>query len=205
MISSSHKFIFIHLPKTGGNSVQDALRAIADDEMGAFKPHQDGVESFGVRNPSHNRLQKHSTLADYHDALGDKVHEYKIFTTIRNPFDRLVSSYFSPHRGEIRWNQSDFRAFIKSVKPLENFLAAKAGFFSRRIPKVGRIARFLRFERLNEDFAKMCADVSMQIVDLPHRNQATARRDYRDCFDAEMIAWVKTHHRLELALGEYSF
>lgn len=201
MISTSHQFIFIHLPKTGGNSVQDALRDFADDEVVAPHAHQDGVERFELRNPKHKKLVKHSTLKDYVEALGPAFDDFKVYTTIRNPYDRIVSYYFSPHRGKVEWRFSKFKAFAKTVATLDEFITLAPD----RTPDLGRITAFLRFERLEQDFAAMCADLGLGDVRLPHRNKSLNRRDYRDCYDDELIAWVRDRHKLELDLGNYSF
>jgi len=129
MISSSHKFIFIHSPKTGGNSIQAALNEYSDDELVTSDDHQDGKERFSLKNEKFKGLVKHSGLQDYWDAMGADLDAYRIFTTIRNPFDRIVSFYFSPHRGNVVWDENEFKRFVKTVPSLETFLLLREGFF----------------------------------------------------------------------------
>lgn len=50
MLSTSHNFLFIHVPKTGGNSLQNVLSEYADDKIVRLSPYQDGVERFEVRS-----------------------------------------------------------------------------------------------------------------------------------------------------------
>lgn len=59
MISTEKNFIFIHVPKTAGNSLQDALRPFADDDFVIAHASQDGVERFGLKNPTYAELKKH--------------------------------------------------------------------------------------------------------------------------------------------------
>lgn len=63
MISIQHKFLFVHIPKTGGNSVQNILRDFSEDKIVLVAPHQDGKERFEVRNDLYN-IKKHSSLSD---------------------------------------------------------------------------------------------------------------------------------------------
>ena len=95
MISHKHKFIFIHIPKTGGNSIQAFLAPISDDRIFARVDHQDGLERFGVRG----RLTpfKHVDL-DYY-AQRVKVDSFTVVACARDPIDRLLSSYFAPKIG----------------------------------------------------------------------------------------------------------
>jgi hypothetical protein len=205
MISTIHRFAFIHIPKTGGNSIQDALRNYADDNFVSLAAHQDGVERFEIRNAKYKNLVKHSTLQDYFHALGSEMEGYRMFTTIRNPYDRLVSFYFSPHRGNVEWELDGFRKFVKSVPSIENYLSLKQSFFSPSKVAVSRIERFLKFENLAKDFSDLTTDLGIENVELAHRNKSVFRRNYQDCYDDELIKWVRKKHKLEIALGNYEF
>ena len=70
MISFQKRFLFVHIPKTAGNSIQSVLRDYSEDELVALRGEQDGIERFGLRNPKY-KIKKHSTLAEYRAALGD--------------------------------------------------------------------------------------------------------------------------------------
>jgi len=50
MISRRYKFIYVHIPKTGGTTIQSVLLPFSDDEK-FIVPYQDGVDSFEVRGP----------------------------------------------------------------------------------------------------------------------------------------------------------
>jgi hypothetical protein len=52
-----------------GNSIQSVLRDYSEDQLVALLKEQDGIERFGLRNPNY-KIKKHSTLSEYHDALG---------------------------------------------------------------------------------------------------------------------------------------
>src|SRR5690606_13135991 len=98
VLSDQKKFLFIHLPKTGGNSIQTLLKAYSEDKIVCLNALQDGVERFEIRN-EYPSLHKHSSLSDYKRELPETtfLNLFK-FSTIRNPWDRAISHYFSPHR-----------------------------------------------------------------------------------------------------------
>src|SRR5438045_6055372 len=96
MISFQKRFLFIHIPKTAGNSIQSVLRDYSEDQLVALRKEQNGIERFGLRNPKY-KIRKHSTLREYRDTLGDKrFRKLYRFTCVRNPWDRMVPYYFTP-------------------------------------------------------------------------------------------------------------
>ena len=65
MISPLHKIIFIHIPKCAGRSISRALGEDFD----------------------------HYTASYYHNNFPEHWQDYTVFTTVRNPYQRLVSMY----------------------------------------------------------------------------------------------------------------
>ena len=102
MISLEKKFLFIHLPKTAGNSIQNILKIYSEDEITSNKKNQDGKDRFGIKNAKYD-IEKHSTLTDYKKILEKDVYDSLFkFSTIRNPCARMISYYFSPHRRNVK-------------------------------------------------------------------------------------------------------
>ena len=65
MIDEFHKFVFIHIPRTGGTSIEQS-----------FNPE---------RIPNQHMQLKH---------ISDKFSDYFKFAFVRNPWERMVSYYF---------------------------------------------------------------------------------------------------------------
>jgi len=96
MISLKNKFLFVHVPKTGGNSIQNILRDYSEDKVVVLAKHQDGVERFEVRSDKYD-ITKHSTLSHYKAVLEPGVFRQLFkFATIRNPWDMMISCIFHP-------------------------------------------------------------------------------------------------------------
>src|SRR5881296_4576877 len=127
MISLQKRFLFVHIPKTAGNSIQSALRDYSEDQLVALRKEQDGIERFGLRNPNYN-IKKHSTLAEYRDALGNEQFRslYK-FTCVRNPWDRMVSYYFTPTQKVAAWGPKKFRMVISRALSVAEYLRLDKG------------------------------------------------------------------------------
>jgi hypothetical protein len=87
--------IFVHIPKTGGNTISTHLLGTSDEKK-ELRNHRDGVDRFEIRGQYTRR--KHQTLQQYRDALGERFSSVRVMTSLRHPVDRLVSTYFSPSR-----------------------------------------------------------------------------------------------------------
>lgn len=94
MLSSKYKFLFIHIPKTGGNSIQQILLPFSDDRMVLLQPHHNEIDRFEIRSDKLD-IHKHSNLEDYRRQLHPDVflRLFK-FACVRNPWDRCVSFFF---------------------------------------------------------------------------------------------------------------
>ena len=77
--SANVMHIFIHIPKTGGSSIELAL--------GLMKT----TNGFGIHK---NKAQQHFTWADYKKKF-NRVFDISFkFSVCRNPYDRLISDYY---------------------------------------------------------------------------------------------------------------
>ena len=201
MISLKHRFLFIHIPKTAGNSLQNILRDYSEDQIVCLAPHQDGFERFEVRNQTFN-IHKHSTLSDYRQQLGDDLLKqlYK-FACVRNPWDRMVSFYFSPHRGKVEWDRQGFMNHVHCVPGAPHFLRLDANDTSDTFNNVDFV---LRFESLNEDFKKVCAHVGIEQRELPKRN-SSVHEHYSRYYDDELIDLVARRYQPEIQRFGYVF
>ena len=200
MISFQKRFLFVHIPKTAGNSIQSILRHYSEDEIVTVRGQQDGIERFGVRNAKYS-LKKHSTLADYRTALGEETFRilYK-FACVRNPWDRMVSSYFSPGHQVTEWDREAFARLVRTTLPVADYLRLESG---EKDP-FGNINRVMRFEHLAEDFRCVCAEVDIPTALLPEYNRSS-REHYSKYYDDKLRALVAERFAFEIERFGYTF
>lgn len=87
------KFVFVHIPKTGGNSFQSQIFDPSFHRK-LVRGNQDGKDRFEVSDKY--TFHKHQVLAEYLEH--PDLTKYEFVSIVRNPVDRLLSFYFSPHR-----------------------------------------------------------------------------------------------------------
>jgi hypothetical protein len=200
MISFQKRFLFVHIPKTAGNSIQNVLRDYSEDELVALRGEQDGVERFGLRNPKY-KVKKHSTLAEYRAALGETEFGklYK-FTCVRNPWDRMVSYYFTPTQNTVAWDRKKFRKVIVKVLPVADYLRLDKG---EKDP-FANVNYIMRFENLVDDFRTVCAALDISPTTLPRYNRSK-REHYSKYYDDELRELVRARFAAEIERFGYTF
>jgi hypothetical protein len=200
MISFQKRFLFVHIPKTAGNSIQSVLRDYSEDELVALRGEQDGIERFGLRNPKY-KIKKHSTLAEYRAALGemDFGNLYK-FTCVRNPWDRMVSYYFTPTQKAEAWDRKKFRKIISEALLLADYLRLEKG----EKDSFANVNYIMRFENLIDDFRTVCAALDISPLTLPRYNRSN-REHYSKYYDDELRELVHARFAAEIERFGYVF
>lgn len=217
--------LFVLTPHTGSSAVGKVLR---EQLGGRWIPAERVVGRKG------NTLvrTKHSTVADLVSngvLRRSEVDRLHVFTTVRNPFDRLVTAYHKrrDHWGELAadpdsWANDEERtaAGIRSAAdhdfPAWLALHYGGGPVRRMVVRSGfapMYRRFtadadtvMRFEVLQTDFDAVLADVGHDPVVIPSFNTTGTRRgDYREYYDGTSRRLVERAARWDLRTFDYAF
>lgn len=121
LISADHNFIFLHVYKTGGNSLRHALLPYSDTPPAAFILKK--IRALGLlRNffyPPLNIFPDHPRATDVRDAVGaDQFRRFYTFAVVRNPWAWHVSLY---HFSKQRWYHHQYRE-MKKISNFEEYL-----------------------------------------------------------------------------------
>lgn len=100
IISKSRKFIFVHLEKCGGTSIENALAPylLWDDLILGSTHLGEKLQGFyfdyhGHQHVKENMLWKHSTIKDIYKNFNDDLEDYKKIAVVREPLELIKSLY----------------------------------------------------------------------------------------------------------------
>lgn len=213
ILSRGRKYLFIHIPKTGGTSMALALeaRAMKDDLMLGDTPkarqrrHRlSGAEARG-------RLWKHSTLADLDGVVSQADLEGLFcFTLVRNPWARMVS-YYHWLRGQTfaqsavgLAQQLTFEAFVLHPQIRASMAAHPARRYMTDAAGQERCQAYLRLEHVKEDLAPVEAHLGFA-VQMPHVNASDRPEAWRALYTDRMAEAVAEDCAEDVARFGYSF
>jgi len=173
MISHQHRYIFIHQRKCAGMAIAQALGVSPKDPD--FAVFNDGTLS-------------DSDLFGHWRDRPEWTGSYHVFAVCRNPWDRFISGwrYLKPTRDlpltpllrDIREGRfvADENLHAHLTRPQVAILTDHEGRF---VPDT-----LLHFERLQEDFDRLCGNLGLPPRRIPVTNTSD-RRPYWTYYDAE--------------------
>jgi len=201
MLSLAKNFLFIHVHKAGGNSIQTALLEYSEDYQEDL-PHTEKSQDFEIKNYRFPSLRKHSTLKHYQQVLDRETFQklYK-FACVRNPWERIMSFYFSPHRLGEEWSRDNFIKLIEIVPSAISMLTTKDRTAIAKLkPEVDSI---VRFENLQKDFDRVCDRIGIPQINLPHKNKKT-KKNYLDYYDDRLSQLIEKKFADDIETFGYS-
>lgn len=214
ILSRRRRFIFIHIPKTGGTALTLALedRAIKDDVLIGDTPKARARKARFKGVTSHGRLWKHSTLSDIAGlASDDEIADFYTLTLVRNPWDRVVSyyhwlrgqSFAHPAVGLAR--SHDFSGFLNHAHTRTALMLWPYTAYLRDRFGQERASLFARLEHLDQDLAPFETHLGFRVTPLPRANSSTRARDWRGFYsddDAQLIGQISAS---DIARFNYRF
>ncbi len=214
IISRGRRYIFVHIPKTGGTALSLALeqRAMADDILIGDTPKAVRRRARVKALRGSGRLWKHSTLSDIHGLVSDQeMAEFFVLTLVRNPWDRVVSYYHwlraqgFDHVAVGLAKRLEFERFLEhphvqasiELSPYSSYLTDQNGR--------EHCSLFARIEHLSEDLVPFEEHLGFGLGDIERANASDRAEDYRAYYSDEKAALVARLCGSDIARFGYRF
>lgn len=180
IISHKHKFIFIHIPRTGGTSIE----CLFDSEIGEGK---------------------HGSLFSIEKKID--ISNFFKFSFIRNPWDITISKYFAPYYHEInKLSDKSLLYFLENYFPAPN--EAGDSFHDYFDPiKMDFIGRF---ETRETDLDYISNKIGIQLdpkfsVKSKEMQRKRSKKHYTEYYDDETKQIVAERYAKDIEYFGYEF
>lgn len=212
IISEKHKAIFVHIQKTGGISMQSALKEACVD--------------------SRRLLGRHSHVSEGIRELGrDNWNSYYSFAFVRNPWDRLVSWYSmiqekknmlpfwkqwqkepfkSPFHNQVIRESHDFESFLYNCTDVVYSNKCHKSYAFNQVDYIsdseGNIAvNFVgKFENLSNDHSSIFDHLKLNFNPLPSKN-SSRHKHYSQYYTSETRDLVAKRFHKDIETFNYQF
>tara|TARA_X000001382_G_scaffold98562_1_gene72954 strand:+ start:82 stop:618 length:537 start_codon:yes stop_codon:yes gene_type:complete len=176
MIIDKYKTIFIHIPKNAGTSIEEYF----------------GNESFRIQ-PS-----KHADVHEIKKKFKNSYNNYKKFTIIRNPYDKMVSWYFYLKRnlGE-NYNIVEFNEWIKEPS---SFWHANdpISYLKPQCDWIDDTVEIIKFENINKELNSFFN----KKIDLPITNKSN-RNHYLEYYNNNSLDIIYNKYKKDFKKFNY--
>ena len=181
------KFSFIHINKTGGSSIEHALRVPLIHEPATIFRNNIGLSRWEQRFS---------------------------FSIVRNPWDRAVSHFHYRRMTDqtgLKDSSMTFNEWVKKVYVErcpeyvddEKMFLTQTDWITDENGKI--IVDYIgRFEQLDETWAEICKQLNRKETPLPHVKKSS-RKNYRDYYDDESREIVGNFFKCDVDNFNYSF
>ena len=195
MVNHNHKFVFIHVPKTGGTSIEHRIDIDIHNSDNKF-----------ILNGWDENLGKWLHHLTFEEVITSFPHlsDYFYFAFVRNPWDRCISSFFySQRRQRPKGSLKDFLLF-HNFKDKSHSISQYDFIFNNQNSK--QIDFIGRFENLQKDFDIVCNKVNLSPQKLPIKNKSQYKDyHYTEYYDSETRKIVAEKYAKDIEYFGYKF
>jgi len=197
IVSHKKKFIFVHIPRTGGTIIsKNICKSMGINNWKSF------IGEPKIISPKKHKLEpkkferkekegyKHATAKEIKSRVDSKIWEsYFKFSFVRNPWDRTVSMYFkkrkeSPNSLKALWPKRKIiftlmlitRYKILDSEPHQQVESLETDDGPIDLDFIGK------YEKLEDDYKKVCEKLGLD-SDIKGTHDKTNRRGYEEYYN----------------------
>jgi len=217
MVSDFFKIVFIHIPKTGGTSIEKVFWPLS------FMKSEKNLFG-GFINDYENKYQtgglQHLKWYQIFQEIGDrKFNDYYKFSIVRNPYDKAVSQYeYLKKRNDLLHyiNAKSDLTFLEYCEKINSFSHVQwepqHNFVFDKATDEFKANRIIKLEDINTDFQELRKDVVSRNKlygifvpnKLPHLNKSR-RKNFKKYYCSKTYDLITTKYSKDLKLLDYQF
>tara|TARA_R110002110_G_scaffold47286_1_gene142190 strand:+ start:914 stop:1450 length:537 start_codon:yes stop_codon:yes gene_type:complete len=175
MIIDKYKTIFIHIPKNAGTSIE---------------------EYFGNKSV---RIQpeKHADIYEIKKKFKNSYNNYRKFTIIRNPYDKMVSWYFYLKRNLGDYNVIEFNNWIKDPSKFWH-INDPISYLKPQYEWINNTVEIIKFENLNKELNKFFNEK----INLPIINKSN-HKHYLEYYNKQSLNIIYKRYKKDFEKFNY--
>lgn len=208
-VSDSHNFVFIHIPKTAGTSIERCF--IENNLINTGKKCLQGrIDSNELKTSKYsNAFWHHLNCSEVKKIIGqNNWSNYFKFTIVRNPWDRAVSFYSYMKENTKNPNSLSFgKSYPETFDNWVRQLNLPSDQQSKIVDNNGELmVDFVgRFENLGKDFQLILSKIKASQLKLKHFKK-TNRQNYHQYYKSdEIVQIIADKYKKDIDLFEYEF
>ena len=216
LLSIRHRFLFVHIAKTGGTSVRTSLQPLRWRDPWYLPMFLCSRFSHLSGHRTATKLPRHAKIVAAKELLPKEFFDSLFkFAFVRNPWDLQVSSFHHIRRERPQFlaGHENFEGFLRwkldPERPYQYHLDTSIELQSDYLIDLqgNLVMDFVgRYERLEADFAEACKRIGIAQPELAHKRRAKDReRDYRSYYSTETVELVAKHFERDIELLGYEF
>jgi len=192
MISDKHRCIYIHPPKCAGLTIEKLLSGASLD----------------ASYQGYSRI-RHAGAKFYKKKFPKQFGSYFVFASTRNPWDRVVSRYFSfvearkYHHPKLRKSitKYDFNDAVKHSP-----LAKSMHTVFSKISIKGSVAtdEIIHFNNYEEDLRRVFNNIGVHFENIPHKNKSE-HKPYWEYYNDQSKQMVSEFFKKDIEYFGYEF
>jgi hypothetical protein len=197
-VSNSHRVIYVRILKSAGTSVLGGFLQLIDETLKPVSLTDEQIDALG-----------------YYFArkeLPDSSRDFIRFTIVRDPYQRLVSTYLdlfdtssSPFTYSAYWfgildRAMSFKEFVNVISKIPVSLLGP--HFAPQYYILKEL-KDIRVFRLDADYEELTVFLNGYGIDFQHRNKNKADYDYRSYYDIETFEVATTMYKSDIERFSY--
>lgn len=200
-----NNILFIHIPKTGGSVIEEQLKKGNHVSLMNYN----GERPLDLLDYPYNTIslqhQFYRTLYQYKNRLNINFDNIKIFSVVRNPYDRIISDLFWWRMIRPEYTADDVYSIIKNRylnrNNLDNHNKPQYSFVVDENNELIKNIKIFKTETLNKTNKELNKFLGVNL----NIQQDNVNKDYSKYLNKDSISLINNIYKKDFEMFDYNF